>query len=219
MDWAQVLGMRPGVTAVIGGGGKTTLLRTAGETLAAAGFSVLLCSTAKIYPFSDLPCVTEPGEEALLAARAQSRLLCAGTLLDNGKLTAPAVPLARLKALFDYVLVEADGSARLPLKAHAPHEPVIPPEAEGIICVVGASGFGKPIREAAHRPVRYAALAGVGEEDTVTPRIAAAVLRAEGLHTGVLVNQAELAAAQARELVQLLDCPAVAGSLKLGKIF
>lgn len=219
MDWAQVLGIRPGVTAVIGGGGKTTLLRTAGEALAAAGWNVLLCATAKIYPFSDLPCVTEPGEVPLLAARAQGRLICAGTLLENGKLTVPAVPMARLKALFDYVLVEADGSAHLPLKAHASHEPVIPPEAEEIICVVGATGFGKPIREAAHRPERYAALAGVEEDDLVTPRIAAAVLRAEGLHTGIFVNQAELAAAQARELVRLVDCPAVAGSFKLGKIF
>ncbi len=219
MDWTRVLGMRPGVTAVIGGGGKTTLLRTVGETLAAAGFNVLLCSTTKIHPFSDLPCVTERGEEPLLAARAQSRLLCAGTLLDNGKLTAPAVPMARLKDLFDYVLVEADGSARLPLKAHASHEPVIPPEAGQTICVVGASGFGKPIREAAHRPERYAVLAGVEEDDLVTPRIAAAVLRAERLHTGVFINQAELAVAQARELVRLLDCSAVAGSLKLGKIF
>ncbi|WP_312943133.1 selenium cofactor biosynthesis protein YqeC [Oscillibacter sp.] len=219
MKWAQVLGMRPGVTAVIGGGGKTTLLRMAGETLAAAGFNVLLCTTTKIYPFSDLPCVTEPGEERLLAARAQSRLLCAGSSLDNGKLAAPAVPMARLKALFDYVLVEADGSAHLPLKAHAPHEPVIPPEAGEIICVVGASGFGKPIREVAHRPERYAALAGAGEGDLVTPRIAAKVLKAEKLHTGILINQAELAAAQAQELVRLLNCPAVAGSLKLGKLF
>lgn len=219
MDWVRTLEICPGITAVIGGGGKTTLLRTLGEELAEVGRKVLLCTTTKIFPFEGLPCVTEKGEEALLAARARSSLVCAGTLLENGKLTAPAVPMARLEALFDFVLVEADGSAHLPMKAHAPHEPVIPPEVSQTICVVGASGFGKPIREAAHRPKRYAALAGAAETDIVTPELAAAVLRAEKLHHRVLVNQAELAVSEAKELVILLNGPAVAGSLKLGKIF
>ena len=99
------------------------------------------------------------------------------------------------------------------------HEPVIPAEAAQTICVVGASGFGKPIREAAHRPELYARLAGAAETDLVTPGLAAAVLTAEKLHSRVLVNQAELAVSEAKELAGLLDCPAVAGSLKLGKIF
>lgn len=219
MDWVRALKICPGITAVIGGGGKTTLLRTLGEELAETGRKVLLCTTTKIFPFEGLPCVTEKGEEALLAARGRSGLVCAGTLLENGKLTAPAVPMARLEALFDYVLVEADGSAHLPLKAHAPHEPVIPEAAAQTICVVGASGFGRPIREAAHRPERYAALAGAAETDIVTPERAAAVLRTEKLYQRVLVNQAELAVSDAKELVILLDCPAAAGSLKLGRIF
>jgi probable selenium-dependent hydroxylase accessory protein YqeC len=219
MDWVRTLKICPGITAVIGGGGKTTLLRTLGEELAETGRKVLLCTTTKIFPFEGLPCVMEKGEEALLAARERSGLVCAGTLLENGKLTAPAVPMARLEALFDYVLVEADGSAHLPLKAHAPHEPVIPETAAQTVCVVGASGFGRPIREAAHRPERYAALAGAAETDIVTPERAAAVLRTEKLHQRVLVNQAELAVSNAKELVILLDCPAVAGSLKLGRIF
>lgn len=219
MDWVRTLEISPGVTAVIGGGGKTFLLRTLGEELVKAGRKVLLCTTTKIFPFDGLPCVMETGADALLAARARGGLVCAGTLLDSGKLTAPAVPMAQLEALFDCVLVEADGSAHLPLKAHAPHEPVIPAEAAQTICVVGASGFGKPIREVAHRPKRYAELAGAAETDLVTPEVAAAVLMAEKLHHRVLVNQAELAVSEAKELVELLDCPAVAGSLKLGKIF
>lgn len=219
MDWVGTLEIRPGVTAVIGGGGKTSLLRTLGEELVKAGRNVLLCATTKIFPFESIPCVTETGTDALLAARARGGLVCAGTLLDNGKLAAPAAPMAQLEALFDYVLVEADGSAHLPLKAHAPHEPVIPTEAAQTICVVGASGFGKSIREAAHRPELYARLAGAAETDPVTPELAAAVLIAEKLHHRVLVNQAELAVSEAKELVGLLGCPAVAGSLKLGKIF
>ena len=129
--------------------------------------------------------------------------------------------MAELAAWFDYVLVEADGSAQRPFKAHASHEPVIPAEATQVICVVGASGFGSPVAEAAHRPELYARLAGVSVENTVTPETEAAVLRAEGLHHRIYVNQVEtrqdLAAAEA--LAALLDCPVLAGSLHRREYF
>ena len=156
MSLRELLNIQPGVTAVIGSGGKTTLLRLLGAELAENGKRVVLCTTTKMYPFPDMPCAHDRAEVEALSSR---RLLCAGTPLENGKLTAPEVPLAELADRFDYVLAEADGSARLPLKAHAPHEPVIPAEARQTICVVGVSGFGRTIREAAHRPERFAALA------------------------------------------------------------
>ena len=49
--------------------------------------------------------------------------------------------------------------------------------------------------------------------------MAAAVLRAEGLHRRLLVNQAELAPGAAMELAELAGCPVIAGSLHNGKIF
>ena len=216
MTLTELLNIRPGVTAVIGSGGKTTLLRTLGTELAEAGGRVLLCATTKIYPFPGLPCAHDRAE---LDALAPSPLLCAGAPLEHGKLTALEVPMADLAARFDYVLVEADGSARLPLKAHASHEPVIPPEANQTICVVGASGFGRSISEVAHRPDRYALLAGVRADDAATPETEAAVLKAEALHDRAYINQAETASrmADARALAALLDCPALAGSLQKGE--
>ena len=213
MELQHLLDIHPGVTAVIGGGGKTTLLRTLGEELAPS-HTVLLCTTTKILPFPGIACARTA--EELDALRRQHTLLCAGTdVPGTGKLTVPPLSMAELAARFDYVLVEADGSARLPLKAHAPHEPVIPPEANQVICLVGASGLGRPIAEAAHRPERYAALAGT---DTATPEAAAAVLTAEALHTRVLINQADSPErlAQARRLAALLPCPVVLGSLRQG---
>ena len=70
MTISEALGLRPGVTAVIGGGGKTTLLRMAGEELAASGHRVLLCTTTKILPFSGLSNVTDGDEGTLAAALA-----------------------------------------------------------------------------------------------------------------------------------------------------
>ena len=219
MTLSQLLDIRPGVTAVIGGGGKTTLLRTLGEELA-GHHTVLLCTTTKILPFPDLPCARTAAE--LDALRPSHRLLCAGTdVPGTGKLAAPETPMALLAERFDYVLVEADGAARRPLKAHAPHEPVIPPEANQAICVVGASGFGRPISEAAHRPERYALLAGVPETAEAAPETEAAVLRAEGLHDKIYVNQVETLweLASARTLAALLDCPVLAGSLQRKEYF
>ena len=220
MGLAELLAVRSGVTAVVGGGGKTTLLRTLGEELAAGGGRVLLCASAKMLPFSGIANLVDPVAETLAETLRTSRLVCAGTAVPGtGKLTAPSIPMARLAELADFVLVEADGSAGRPMKAHAPHEPVIPPEAEQVILVVGASGFGRPISEAAHRPERYARLAGLRSTAPVTPAAEAAVLRAEGLHDRIYVNQTETAAdfAAAAVLAELLDCPLAAGSLWKGE--
>ena len=107
MTLARLLDIRPGVTAVIGSGGKTTLLRMLGEELAEAGGRVLLCTTTKILPFPGLPCACDRAELDGLAA---SRLLCAGMPLENGKLTVPEIPMAELAAR--YLFNQADTPER-----------------------------------------------------------------------------------------------------------
>ena len=127
--------------------------------------------------------------------------------------------MTRLAALADYVFVEADGSAGRPLKAHAAHEPVIPPEAEQVILLVGASGFGGPVREMVHRPEIFCDLTGLKPEDPVTPEAVAQALLAEKLATKIFVNQSEdsKAISAARRLAELLPWPVYAGALKRRK--
>ena len=140
---AEILGVRKGVTAVIGGGGKTTLLRTLGEELARSGARVILATTTKFLPFPGLGTVPG-GEREIAEALGRRPLVCAAAPWgERGKLAESPVPMARLCALADYVLVEADGSAGLPLKAHAPHEPVIPTEANQTICVASGGPSGR----------------------------------------------------------------------------
>lgn len=218
MRLCEWLATEKGITAVIGSGGKTTLLRCLGEELRGSG-TVLLCTTTKVFPWADLPCLVSPAEEEVAAALREYGLICAGTLLpETGKLGPLNIPMARLAALADFVLVEADGSAQRPLKAHASHEPVIPPESGQVLCVVGASGLNRPIREAAHRPDLYAALAGIPEDAPASPEAAAQVLRAEGLAGRYYINQAEgERRTPAKKLAGLLDRPVCFGSLQRGE--
>ena len=174
---------------------------------------MLLATTTHImrpeqYPFAQTA-------EELAAALAEHGAACAGSYTAEGKLTAPGFPGWETAA--DYVLVEADGSKRLPAKAHAAWEPVLPPQRRRTVCVLGASAFGQTIRQAAHRPALYAALAGASEEDVITPALAARVLMAEGGFDVIYVNQIDredFDPALAGAFAQAVACPVVVGSLR-----
>jgi molybdenum cofactor cytidylyltransferase len=77
----------------------------------------------------------------------------------------------------DTVVVEADGSRRLPFKAPAPHEPVIPASTTIVIPLMGLDVLGRPLdADHVHRPQLVAALTGAAPGDPVTPAMIAAVL-------------------------------------------
>jgi len=212
----EQLDIRPGVTALIGGGGKTTLLLALGHALPGR---VILTTTTHIRPPEEFACLLSPTQAALREA-LKSGPVCAGAVSAEGKLGPPELPMAALAALADYVIVEADGSKRLPLKAHAAWEPVVPAEANQTILVLGLSGLGKPIRESVHRPELYAGRLGVSMDELVTPELAAAFLKLEHLHTRVLLNQADTPERMAlgRRLAALLDCPVAIGALQKGSL-
>ena len=215
MDISALLGVERGVTALIGGGGKTTLMYTLAEELRHRGTVVVTTSTHIQRP-EQYPVLLSGGAAAVSAALAEHGAVCVASESPEGKLCAPALSFEALAALADFVLVEADGSKRLPLKAHAPHEPVIPVNARRIIYVVGADGFGRPIRQVCHRPERYAALCGAAEDDLVTPALEAKVLHAEGYDTGwVYINKVETAEGwrNAEALAALLPGKVITGSL------
>lgn len=221
MNLAACLGVAPGVTAVIGSGGKTSTLRQLAEILPER---VILCTTTHIRPFSGMPLLTAPTQEALKQTLEHQRIVCVGTPCGEEKLTTPALSMAELASCAPYVLVEADGSRRLPLKAHAAHEPVIPPESRQVICVVGASGLGRPIGEVVHRPERFCALTGASLTDAATPELAARGILAEGLCDTVFLNQIDGPADHptAHRFAAALEGSSlhlVAGSLRTGEVF
>lgn len=236
---ASTLGIEPGITAIIGSGGKSTLLKTLGLELMCAGGRVLLCTTTHMFPVAGVPwdgssrrldavpwkpsAAHVPGCTCEACAGLARGSICQAGVLDpeTGKLSAPAEPLGELAQRFSYVLAEADGSKRLPLKAHAAWEPVIPSGTANIVWIVGASGLGKPINEAVHRPELFCERCGCEPTDIATPERVAQVLNAEmqvlKLSTArVMLNQVDTLndPTMADRFEAALDRPLIVTSLK-----
>lgn len=214
----DLLEIKKGAVALIGGGGKTTLMYTLAGELAGRG-SVIVTTTTHIRCPERIPVFSGESKSDIKAALSQHKTICVGADCGDGKLSAPKMSLSGMLDLADYVIIEADGSKGLPFKAHAAHEPVAPAGCAQTILVVGVSGFGKPIKDAAHRPELYAKLAGCGIGDIITPKVAAAIISTEGLHTSVFINQTETDADRknAQTLTDLLDCRVYGGALMKGE--
>lgn len=199
--------------SVIGSGGKTSLLKYLSEKLDG---TVILTTSTRIYPFPGVPLAASGSLDDMCSILASHRVVCAGTPLPSGKLAAPEVSFEALLSVADYVLIEADGAAGLPLKAHRPWEPVIPACTDLTVCVAGASGLGRPPSEVCHCPGLFCALAGMAPGERVEPEHVARVLNRENLADCCLINQIDVLPdpAVARRLCDLITVDAYAGSLR-----
>ena len=137
------------IRAVVGAGGKTSLIRKMAEESQKQGRKVLICTTTHMY--KEAGCIVGDFAEPIIEA-LQTGFAMAGT--DKGeKISALSEAVYReVCAYADDVFVEADGSKHKAIKFPAEHEPVIPENADEIIVVCGLHALGQPLIEAAHRP-------------------------------------------------------------------
>ena len=215
MELAKLLQIQPGVTALIGSGGKTSTMLALADELGRMA-RVIVCTSTRILPPDGLPLLL--GADAACAPELLGAhgVVCIGIPAEKGKLAAPEVSFQQLMQWAEFVLVEADGSKRLPVKAHEPYEPVVPPEANQTILVFGLSALGQPIRACVHRPAIFAARCGVSEDDLLTPELAATFINDETPHTRVLLNQADVPGgrARARAMAEELQTPVCMASIR-----
>lgn len=148
-----------GVLSLTGGGGKTSLMFHLARLLAAQGKRVLTTTTTKIFVPTGSQSETvltdqEPSvilrQAAPLMGRGGHVTAAAAILNDTEKLKGfnpAAIRIFENSGLFDWILVEADGSARRPLKAPAEHEPVVPPNTNVLVAVAGLEVLGQPLSE------------------------------------------------------------------------
>lgn len=134
------------IVSFVGAGGKTSALTRLGTELAALGWRVLAITTTRIaqselkrfphvIPYSDFD--QYPTEQNFVFIY---------DYLNNDKvigLSVDDVHSVIQNHDFDILLIEADGSRRLPLKAPRDHEPVIPIESTIVIPVVGMDALGE----------------------------------------------------------------------------
>lgn len=172
---------------LIGGGGKTTLMFRLAAAWAVRGEAAICATTTRIWPPTPDQCRDlRMADLAALVADLHARpapLVTVASRIENGKCRGfPAADTLSLRAEARHLVVEADGSAGRPVKAHAPHEPVIAAGAACVVAVVGGWCVGAPLdAEHVHRPERFAALSGRPPGAAVTAEdVARVILHEDG---------------------------------------
>jgi probable selenium-dependent hydroxylase accessory protein YqeC len=151
---------------LIGAGGKTTLMYRLAAAWRALGETVVCTSTTRILPpepgqCPDLRIHSLPSLMADLRQRPSPLVTVASRMQDGKCIGFSADEALSLKSAAQHVVIEADGSAGRPLKAHASYEPVVAPQASCVVAVVGAWCVGAPLdAEHVHRPERVSGLTG-----------------------------------------------------------
>ena len=144
------------IISIIGGGGKTTSMCAIAAHLNRQ--AVLMTTTTHIFPVSppeSRVLLPDPGAKQLLDALSRPGVVCAGVPEEkNGgeRLCALSPELLNCAAArADWVVCEADGANRRPLKLHRSTEPVLPPDTDLCLVVIGLSALGSPVSETVHR--------------------------------------------------------------------
>lgn len=177
---------RGSLVAVVGAGGKTTLIYRMAAEARRMGLRVIV--TATTHMGSLPPSVTGPlvlaaepgaGPALGLALEREGRVTLLGERLREDKIRGldPAQVDSLLEQA-DLVLVEADGARSRSLKVPAAHEPVVPSRTSHLLVLAALDVLGHPLGEArVHRVELVAAAAGKLEGQTVDDDTLVAALR------------------------------------------
>lgn len=164
------------LVSLVGGGGKTTLLFALGAQLSG---TVVLTTTTKMGRDRNEghEPLLAPSDQALTSNLASRRVVLVWrAMVDHKALGFEPRVCDRWFGLADHLVVEADGSRRMPFKAPLDYEPVVPSQTTMLVASVGAAALDAVIAQQCQRPERVAALARCSQQDRLTPHRLAAVL-------------------------------------------
>jgi len=180
--------------SIVGGGGKTSLLYALAAEAVAAGLSTLALTTTRMLDPRDEGRAYDaflldadwaaPSKAGAFIPGPNSRrpgfVAIAASSVSGGKIGAIDPVLVDAASGWDLIVVEADGARRLPIKAPAGHEPVIPSSSDVVVAVIGLDCLGKPLDDSvAFRPELVARAAGMSLGDILRPRHLAALAAAD----------------------------------------
>ncbi len=201
------------VISLVGGGGKTTLMFALAHELEAGGEKVVSTTTTRIFEpsVSETFLIVEPDESRIpervfAELKTHRHITLASFKLPGGKLKGISPEMVdRLAELIisPYVIVEADGSARKPLKAPNATEPVTPPSTTLVIPIVGVDALGcRLTQENVFRPETISELTGLPlggiiTADTIATLIThpRGIIKESPIHARIvpLINKTDLA--------------------------
>lgn len=155
------------MVAVVGSGGKTTLIRKLAARYREEGKTVLVTTTTHMFIEED----TLLTDDARIILRRLEETGYAMAGVPEGQ-KIRGLSRETLEAVChraDVVLVEADGSKCLPLKFPNATEPVIPEKADEILVVCGLNAIGQRAKEVCHRLELVKTCLGIDEDTVITP--------------------------------------------------
>lgn len=150
------------IISITGAGGKTSVMFRLAEELTGMGRRVIVTTSTHIaYPEGYQVVVLNEVEEMREVVWQDRVLVVGGSVIEKEgaegdvcwrKLAGMDVGcIGKLGEWCDVLLIEADGSRRLPLKVPAEHEPVIIPETDVVIGCAGISCVGERWEEKCFR--------------------------------------------------------------------
>ncbi len=214
MDLIDVTGISladKAIVSLVGAGGKTSALFKMSEELKKRGLRVLVTTTTAIfYPEQEQydhlfmwKSLDESGIPDFNIMQGSVTII-GSCRTENGKLKGiepEKLDMLYDSKIFDFILVEADGSKRKPIKAPASHEPVIPSRTTFVIGIIGFDSYGKPLNhEWVHRPELLSVLCGKAMDKPIDDQVFIRLCRERnGLFKGspsgaeqiVLINKVE----------------------------
>jgi probable selenium-dependent hydroxylase accessory protein YqeC len=145
------------IISVVGGGGKTTSINKLAIELSEIGKSVLITTSTGIFiPAKDTYTHLFIENIPLNYTPESGGIDYYAEKVDNEKLKTYNISVVDEiinRNIYDFVLIEADGSKGRPIKAPAEHEPVISKYTTVTLGVIGLDSLGKEINEEnVHRP-------------------------------------------------------------------
>ncbi|MEW6668173.1 MAG: selenium cofactor biosynthesis protein YqeC [Thermodesulfobacteriota bacterium] len=200
--------------ALVGAGGKTSLLLALAGELQRAGKGVLASTTTKMWQHeaAQLGGILFLGsapawrEDLRKGLQEKGIVFLAEGSLDSGKVQGVGSEV--LDELFreedvDCLVVEADGSAGHPVKAPAGHEPVIPGTATGVVALMGLEALGRPAGpETVFRMEAFQRVTGIRPGEPLSPAALAGLFgHAEGVFKGAPAQSRRIVFLNKRDLV------------------
>ena len=166
------------VISFVGAGGKTSLLYEIAAWCCEQGYRTLVTTTTHMYrPPDDLRAYDLFDLERLWF---QGKIAVLGEAASDGKIKAPEhKKLKNWCRLADMVLIEADGAKRMPCKVPKESEPVLLPESDIVVGVMGMDSLGRPLQEVCFRADKAMELLQVDENHILTQDDLAKILLSE----------------------------------------